>query len=530
VSHPPYYTNAAAAFADVARAAGQAPALRWTVHERTTYGDLDALANRVARVLLRHGVRKRDTVALATDKAVTTYAAMLACLKIGAPYFAIDPTNPRPRQQSIVDRCAPAVALIGSAVDAAPFRCPTLPVPDGGTEPGWIDGVEAGDVEPPWSLDGSDPAYVMFTSGSTGAPKGATISHGNLVNFIQWARRHFAIAPDDVLTGVNPLFFDNSVFDTYASLFAGASLAPVTRATLRDPHALVAQIDALGCTVYFSVPSLLLYFQRLKLVGRASFPSLRTIVFGGEGYPKPWLARLYEAIGDRVELHNVYGPTECTCICSAYRVSAVDFADLRGYAPLGHVLPNFSYVVVDATGRAVAPGDLGELYLGGPCVGLGYYDAPDLTAHSFVQNPTHDRFREPMYRTGDLVRCDPATGHLHFVGRADTQIKHQGHRIELGEIEHALTALAGVEEAAAVHVAGDETSRIVAVVASRAGLTPAAIKAHLTAALPRYMVPDQAVVVADLPKNANGKVDRRSLAAQLAGGNAERAEPDHPSE
>ena len=159
---------------------------------------------------------------------------------------------------------------------------------------------------------------------------------------------------------------------------------------------------------------------------------------------------------------------------------------------------------------------MGELYLGGPCVGLGYYAAPETTARAFVQNPTHDRFADRVYRTGDLVRCHPATGELHFVGRADTQIKHQGHRIELGEIEHALTSLAGVEEAAAIHLSADGSSRIVAAVASRAGLAPATIRTMLAAALPRYMVPDRVVVMPDLPKNANGKIDRRSLGAQFA--------------
>jgi D-alanine--poly(phosphoribitol) ligase subunit 1 len=518
VSHPPYYTNAAAIFADVARALRQAPAIRWTRDAHTTYAQLDALANQIARVLLDHGVRKRDTVGLATDKTLTTYGAMLACLRIGAPYFAIDPANPRPRIQSIVDRCAPAVALVGSSVDPGPFGCPTLLAPDGGAEPSWLEGADARDLALPWSIDGSDPAYVMFTSGSTGTPKGATISHGNLVNFIQWARSHFAIGPDDVLTSVNPLFFDNSVFDTYASLFAGASLAPFTRATTRDPYALVTRIDELGCTIYFSVPSLLVYFQRLKLVGPKSFRSVRRIIFGGEGYPKRWLAKLYEAVGDRVELHNVYGPTECTCICSVHRISPADFADLKGYAPLGRLLPNFSHLIIDDSGRAVDPGEIGELCLSGPCVGLGYYGAPETTARAFIQNPIHDRFVDRVYRTGDLVRCDPASGEIHFVGRADTQIKHQGHRIELGEIEHALTSLPGVEEAAALHVSADGSSRIVAVVASRGDLTPAAIKAHLTAALPRYMVPERIAIVAELLKNANGKIDRRGLAAQLAEG------------
>jgi D-alanine--poly(phosphoribitol) ligase subunit 1 len=266
------------------------------------------------------------------------------------------------------------------------------------------------------------------------------------------------------------------------------------------------------------VPSLLVYFQRLKLVGPESFPSLRKLVFGGEGYPKPMLAKLYEAVGHRIEMYNVYGPTECTCICSTYRISGIDFADLKGYPPLGGLIPNFSSVILDDAGGAVAPGEIGELYLGGPCVGLGYYGAPEQTAAAFVQNPTHDRFFDRVYRTGDLVRADLGDGKLHFVGRVDTQIKHQGYRIELGEIEHALGAIEGVDEAAAIHSSQGDTSRIVAVLATTEDLAAAGIKQTLAQRLPRYMIPERIVVLAQLPKNANGKIDRKGIAAAIARG------------
>jgi acyl-coenzyme A synthetase/AMP-(fatty) acid ligase len=308
------------------------------------------------------------------------------------------------------------------------------------------------------------------------------------------------------------------VFDVYASLFNGASLVPFSRATMRDAPAVLARIDDLGCTTYFSVPSLLVYFQRLKLLGPASFRTLRRLIFGGEGYPKPMLAKLHEAVGGRVEIYNVYGPTECTCICSAYRISDVDFGDPKGLAPLGRLIPNFSYVIVDDAGRAVAPGETGELCLGGPCVGLGYYRAPEQTAAAFVQNPTHTDFFDRVYRTGDLVRDDPADGKIHFVGRADTQIKHQGYRVELGEIEHALGAIDGVHEAAAIHCPDGATSRIVAVVATGDRLAPAAIKQTLGDRLPRYMIPERIVVVPQLAKNANGKIDRKGIAAAIARG------------
>ena len=513
-----YYTNAAAIFADVAREHGDAIAIRWTRGAHTTYARLDAASNQIARILLDRGVGPGDTVCLAAEKCLTTYGALLACLKIGVPYFTVDPTNPRGRLQSIIDRCRPAFAFIGSSVDPAMFSCSSLTVVEGAGEPSWLANIDDRDLNAPWGAAGSDPAYIMFTSGSTGAPKGATISQNNLVNFIHWIRSHFAIRVDDVVTNLNPLFFDNSVFDIYASLFSGAALVPFTAEVLRDPRAVLARIDELGCTLYFSVPSLLIYFQRLKLLGPASFPSLRKIIFGGEGYPKPMLARLYEAVGRRIELHNVYGPTECTCICSAYRISDLDFTDLRGYPPLGQLIPNCSYAILDEAGRAVPTGETGELCLGGPCVGLGYYNAPEQTARVFIQNPTHVRFLDRVYKTGDLVRYDPKDQKIHFVGRADTQVKHQGYRIELGEIEHALLSIDGIDEAAAIHTSSDGMGRILAVVASTQGVSGAAVRKTLSDKLPKYMIPERIIVVAQLAKNANGKIDRQGIAAAIVRG------------
>jgi D-alanine--poly(phosphoribitol) ligase subunit 1 len=512
-----YAVHAAEIFEAVVRQHPARAAIRWSAGEFVTFEALDGYANRIARVLLERGVRKRDRVALALEKSTIAYAAILACLRIGAAYFAVDPANPPARTRTIAGRCQPALAIADPSVAPESFECDVLVAGDrDSTE--WLDGAPPGPVDVPWTIAGSDPAYIMFTSGSTGTPKGVTISQNNLVNFIGWTRQAFATRPEDVFTNVNPLFFDNSVFDVYASLFAGASLVPFTAAMLKQPAEALARLEALGCTVYFSVPSLLVYFQTLKLLGPDSFRPLRAIVFGGEGYPKAMLAKLYASVGDRVALLNVYGPTECTCICSLYRITSRDLEDQTGYAPLGRMIPSFSHLVIGEDGGVAAPGAVGELYLGGPCVGLGYFGDPEQTARLFVQNPTHQRFFDRMYKTGDRVREDAGDGTIHFVGRADTQVKRQGYRIELGEIEHALTGLDTVDEAAAVYLPGVGSGRIVAVAVSRVGMTPRAVREALAMTLPAYMLPDKVVVVDALIKNANGKVDRRALAAALERG------------
>lgn len=503
-------THTAQMFDIVARQQPDARALVWTASDHCTYGELDRLSNRVAHLLLERGVRKRDTVCISLDKIPLAYATIVGCLKIGAAYFAADPSNPPARTRTMADRCRPALAITDQSAGRGAFDCQVLAT-DASHQLAALAGCPEDAPRLSWDIDGSDPAYIMFTSGSTGAPKGATISQNNLLHFLRWSQSHFAISPRDILTNVNPLFFDNSVFDIYSSLFAGAALVPFDAAIMREPAAIVSRIRDLGCTLYFSVPSLLVYLQTLKLIGPESFPALKKIMFGGEGYPKPMLRRLFEDVGGRIELHNVYGPTECTCICSAYRVGSVDFAGVDGYVPLGRLIPTCSYVIVDESGVEVQPGVTGELFLGGPSVGLGYYNAPELTERSFVQNPTHNRFVDRMYRTGDLVRWDPADNTLHFVGRTDTQIKHQGYRIELGEIEHALAAIEGIDEAAAIYSTAVVPSRIVAVVGSTAEVTPRRIKDALAQRLPKYMIPDRVIVVPRLPKNANGKIDRKGI-------------------
>jgi D-alanine--poly(phosphoribitol) ligase subunit 1 len=352
----------------------------------------------------------------------------------------------------------------------------------------------------------------MFTSGSTGFPKAAVITHANVLNLVKWSIDTFGITRDDILTNVNALFFDNSVFDFYAALFTGACLTPFTAEEVRDPRRLVDKVAAAGCTLWFSVPSLLIFLQTMRATDGRNLGSIRRFVFGGEGYPKSKLKSLFETYSGSAGFFNVYGPTECTCICSSYQITGADFADLQSLPPLGHIAENFSSLILDEKGRPVAPGEIGELCLLGPNIGLGYYNDPDQTAASFVQNPNHDSFPEIMYRTGDLVRLEPADGKLYIHGRKDNQIKHMGYRIELEEIESALHHLDYVSEAAALHASFNGLSRIIAVVASHTEFADDQIRHDLKRLIPDYMIPSLFHHEAMLPKNANGKVDRRRLA------------------
>lgn len=513
-----YVYNVGSAFADVADRYGERPALRYPGGRIVTYASLNRHANRLASLLHARGLRKRDVIGIVHTKTLMCYAAMIAALKLGVTYVNIDDQNPKARLQHIFSTAQPklvlaegtyenvenATSFIGaSLLNVAHTTFISEFESFGGDQHDW----------PARGVTGTDPAYIMYTSGSTGVPKGALMSHANVLNFARWCAARFQITADDVLTNVNPMYFDNSVFDFYGGLLNGASIAPVTRESLAEPARAVSEIEEAGCTTWFSVPSLLIYLTTMRLLTPDRLSNVRQFVFGGEGYPKPELRKLFSTFGRRSRLVNVYGPTECTCICSAWDVTGADLADSEGLVTLGAIAENFSALVLQ-DGHVSNPGETGELCLVGPQVGLGYVNDADRTQRSFVQNPCNGAWREIMYRTGDLVRLDKDGRKLHFVGRADNQIKHMGYRIELEEIEAALNQIHGVIQAAVVQKAARAGIKIlVGYVAADGDITEDHLRCELEKLLPGYMIPQRFEVRQQLPKNANGKVDRVALAA-----------------
>ncbi|MFA6963986.1 amino acid adenylation domain-containing protein [Bosea sp. (in: a-proteobacteria)] len=509
MSPEPYVHNLGAAFQAVARLHGNRPAIRNAGATDVSYSALAAEALDIAARLQAAGLRRGSLVALQNAKSVAGYAAMLACLTLGVTYTNLDAANPAERLRRILLVCQPAMILC----DAAPAPSVAAAAAELGIATVVIDALPeaaASDLALDHGVTAAETAYVMFTSGSTGTPKGVAISHASVLNFVAWARTTFVIAPTDVLAGVNPIYFDNSVFDFYASLFNGACLAPMTPVEVADARLLVSRIDEAGCTIWFSVPSLLIYLLAMKALQPASFGTIRTIIFGGEGYPKRELSRLMALYGARAQLFNVYGPTECTCICSAHEVSAADLADGQGLPTLGRIAPNFDYRLLDGD-VPVAAGEAGELCLIGPQVAQGYYNDPERSAAVFTRDPVRRAVPLPMYRTGDIVR--EIDGQLHFVARKDNQIKHMGYRIELDEIEAAIARLDYVTQAAVVYKrVRDGFGHIVAHIAAPGGaVDEARLKEDIKAVLPVYMIPNRISVTETLPKNANGKVDRVAL-------------------
>ncbi len=502
-----YNYNLPQAFAEVAAVAADRLALSFGAGETYTYRELQERARGLALFLHRDGVNKGDIVAISGHKSFDAFAAVLACLRLGAAYVMLDPESPNERLGRILSTCRARLLLAETAMcDRLGGFVRGALITNAGRGP-----ASEGELPDPARIHGNEPAYVMFTSGSTGSPKGAVMSHANVRNLIAWAQDCYAICSDDRLTNLNPLYFDNSVFDLYAALFSGARLVVFAREETRDPRRLVDRIHAESCTLWFSVPSLMLFLQTMRAADGRNLRSIRRFIFGGEGYPKAKLKALFTLYGETSAIYNVYGPTECTCICSSYRLSLDDFEDLAGLAPLGAPAPNFGALILDGDLRPVAPGEIGELCLAGPNVGLGYLNDPTRSSASFIQNPLNPGYREIIYRTGDMVRVD-AKGMLHILGRKDNQIKHMGYRIELEEIEAALHAQEAVEEAVALHRTRNGLSQIVGIVAASGEFNEASLRAGLRRFLPEYMVPSVFYREPALPKNQNGKVDRRRLA------------------
>ena len=504
-----YIYNAGLLFAQVSGNNKERIAVRYQGNNNISFGYLEETSNRISHFLSSKGLKKGDVLAIFNNKSPLALAAMLAALKSGIIYTNLDPYSPAQRISKITENCKPSLALVDE------FPTPITAIQAITSEICYLDdefreslAVYSPDLPPICpSVTGSDPAYIMFTSGSTGFPKGAVITHANLLNFISWGQNEFDIACDDILTNVNPIYFDNSVFDFYVSLFSGASLAPLGTEVTRDPFKLVAEVAALKCTTWFSVPSLLIYLITTKALSTESFPSIRQFIFGGEGFPKPNLKKLYSMYGSKARLFNVYGPTECTCICSAYQISETDFANMSALAPLGHLSPNFDFVLLDASEE----GTFGELGIRGPNVGAGYYNDPQRTQASFVQNPFVSAYRDIIYRSGDLVQIDE-NGFLHFRGRSDNQVKHMGYRIELEEIENNLNAIPYIVEAAVIYERITESlGQIVAFVATKSAVDNNEIITDLKLLVPEYMIPRKLHIFEQLPKNQNGKIDRSAL-------------------
>jgi clorobiocin biosynthesis protein CloN4 len=466
------------------------------VSQSLTYGELDELAERFARGLRADGVGPGDRVIFCGPKTATAVALLQGVLRIGAAYVPLDPSTPTRRLERIADDAKPRVVVVEARAEPEAISrsegCKVRSLAELLTSAG----VAADTSSLASQHDRTSLAYVLYTSGSTGMPKGVCISHENALAFVDWAVEVLGIEPDDRLANHAPFSFDLSVLDLYGAFAAGGSVHLVPEMMSFAPTALVEFLHRQRITRLYCVPSaLILMMDEGGLLERDDL-ALRTAVFAGEVFPIASLRRLQQRFGD-VRLFNFYGPTE-TNVCAYHEVTAGELESLPS-VPIGRAACGDELWAQTDDGRIASVGEEGELLVRGPTVMLGYWGGEPVL--------------DACYRTGDIVRVLD-TGKYHFVGRRDHMVKIRGRRIELGEIESVIAARAEVRDAAVVATGHGTAARLKAFVVpcpGGRGPTLLEVKHWCAEQLPPYMIVDDVEIRASLPRNSRGKVDRALL-------------------
>ncbi|HEY5785040.1 MAG TPA: amino acid adenylation domain-containing protein [Microlunatus sp.] len=487
-----------------------------TGEHRLSYAELERRADGLARALRSAGVGPDRVVAVVLPRSVELVVALLAVLKAGGAFLVVDPSEPDPRTLSMIAEAAPVCAVVSAEPPSLPPDLPRIPVT--------ADGGSAGaTVEQP-SSHPDDASYVVFTSGSTGAPKGVVVPHGAIVNCLRANRRWDPLSAEDRVLFKAAVTFDVAVREVFWPLVQGATIVVAAPGVQRDPVSLADLVRREAITTIDFVPSMLPAF--LDLAGTCG-DTLRRITCGGEALSPALARRCHDLLG--IEVQNFYGPTEAAVEVTTWPWSPDETAD-AGTVPIGRPGINTGVLVLDEGLEPTPVGTVGELYLGGAQLARGYLGRPGLTAERFVA----DRHGPPgarLYRTGDRGRWRP-DGVLEFVGRDDGQVKVNGRRIELGEIEAVLRRHPAVSDGVVTdteHRAGDVRLTAYAVPLAGASLSAAELRGHLESALPRPLVP--AVVVLDaLPLTRHGKLDRAALPAATAVRTTHRRDPASPQE
>lgn len=505
-----------------------------------TYAELDRQSQQLSRALCNIGVQRGDRVGIYLHKSLASVVAVFGVLKAGGVYVPLDPHAPAARLAYICRDCDIRILLTGPnklagvaelCSEGAPLRAALVLEPWGGLSPprlpnlDWIswEEVVCQPADGPFSREGCDTdlAYILYTSGSTGLPKGVMIAHRTIFTFLNWCRATFQLGSDDRVTSYAPLHFDLSTFDLYATVAAGGTVVLVPETLPALPVKLVDLLEQERITVTYLVPSILSLMVSYGRLEAHDLSALRLVLFAGEVFPIKYLRRLVTAL-PQATFYNLYGPTE-TNVCTYYRVRPEDVAPERAEpVPIGRACENQEVFALSQTGeRITEPGVEGELWVRGSGVALGYWGDAERTARSFVQNPLNPVYPDRVYRTGDVVVLAPDRVNWIYRGRRDHMVKSRGYRVELGEIENALYRHEQVKEAVAVAVPDELLgNRIHAfvVLGDGARVTVPDLERFVASVLPKYMVPERIHLCSQLPKTSSGKMDRPTLVAQAQAG------------
>ena len=465
-----------------------------------TYSGLDVRSNRLAWKLRSSGVEPGTVAAIAIPRSDVMIIAVLAVLKAGGTYVYLDSSDPADRRRAVMSAAGAAVLLGDGQGGDGQRELPAARVITVDAEDEYLEHPGTG---PRTAVPAEQAAYVLFTSGSTGEPKGVEVSHRAVASYLGWAVEEYRIADGAGALVHTSLGFDLTITSLFGPLLCGATAVVVPEA---DVMAGLARELKSGqdFSMLKLTPAHLLVLNDYLDPGRLS-GSVRTLIVGGEALRAEALQTWRER-APTTRIVNEYGPTEATVGCCRYWVTP---ADVSGPVPIGTAAPTTQLYILDADGEPVPAGEVGELYLAGSQLANGYLNNAALTSQRFIDLAVSPGGHRRAYRTGDLVRSDES-GSLVYVGRNDRQVKVRGYRVELGEIETALCKQAGIIDA---HVIFEDGLISAYVRAGTGTLDTARLAAHLGRALPPYMVPARYVELDHVPLTANGKVDYKRLAA-----------------
>lgn len=481
-----------------------------------TFGALFRAARGIGSALLRQGRGKGRPVAILMEKHPTVPAAFWGTVYAGDFYVPLDPAMPAPRMESILATVGAACMIVDEKGEKLAGKLDWH-----GTVLRYAD--LAGEDEDPAALRGvresqldTDPIYVVFTSGSTGTPKGVIACHRSVIDYTEALSDALGFDETCVFANQTPLFFDAPLKELMPVIKFGATAYFVPRQLFLFPMKLCDFLNEHRINTVCWVVSALTMISSFGVLEKNPPKYLRTVAFGSEVFPPRQYALWRQALPEAT-FFNLYGPTEATGMSCYWRA---DRTLEEGEAiPIGKPFRNTGVLLLGEDGKPVAPGEVGEIYLRGTCVTLGYYNDPERTAAAFVQNPMQQAYPETVYRTGDLASYN-RHGELVFHSRADAQIKHQGHRIELGEIEAAAARCEAVRQCCCVY--DEEHRRIVLYFTGDA--ESAALMATLRSYLPRYMLPALFRKLEKMPLTPNGKLDRKGLKQAAVAENSEKTD------
>ena len=455
-----------------------------------------AVASRILEFLI-----KKEPILIILPKGIDALISMFGVAKSGNFYSIIDEKMPRERVEKIIAKLRPKL-IITSKELYFDYGIPAIFSDDFATFSANQTALNAVNI-----ID-TDLLYVLFTSGSTGEPKGVAITHKSVVDFVFWLKEAFNVSENEILANQSPLYFDLSIFDIFGTIACGACIHLIQNQLFAFPAKIAQYLSKNKISMIFWVPSVLIYFANTNAFACANLSSLKKVLFCGEIMPTKQLNMWSKALPN-ITYANLYGPTEATDACSYYVINR-EFKDHEPL-PIGKPCENTEFLIFDDEIRLITPNEIyhkGELYIRGTGLSVGYYNDPEKTAEVFIQNPLQNAYTEKIYKTGDIVAYNEY-GELICYGRSDSQIKLNGHRIELGEIETALNAHENIRRSACVF----KDNEIITFYESNKELD--CLKDFLGAKIPAYMIPRKFFHTKELPQNPNGKIDRKALKQKL---------------